>query len=214
MKKSVPFFLLLTLATMVLVLSASIALPILARPFYYAHAALLDLPGQTGWTMAEIRNAYNEMMDFCLFGAPFGTGVLRWSAEGMAHFADCARLFRLDLLVLAGSALALLLCALLRRRGLCPARPLGRGFTFWSGSILGFSFLSVALLAATDFYRAFVVFHRLFFPGKDNWLFDPATDEIILILPQVFFRNCAILVVGVLLIACAVLIFCGRKRRP
>lgn len=52
-------------------------------------------------------------------------------------------------------------------------------------------FLAVGGLAALDFDRAFVVFHALFFPGKDNWLFDPETDQIITILPQVFFRNSA-----------------------
>ena len=64
----------------------------------------------------------------------------------------------------------------------------------------------VAGLAALDFDRAFVVFHAIFFPGKDNWIFDPATDQIILVMPEVFFRNCALLIGGVLLACCAGLI--------
>ena len=67
-------------------------------------------------------------------------------------------------------------------------------------------FLAVGGLAALDFDRAFVVFHALFFPGKDNWLFDPETDQIITILPQIFFRNCAILILAVLILGCASLI--------
>ena len=71
---------------------------------------------------------------------------------------------------------------------------------------LGVVFLAVGGLAALDFDRAFVVFHALFFPGKDNWLFDPETDQIITILPQIFFRNCAILILAVLILGCASLI--------
>jgi integral membrane protein (TIGR01906 family) len=61
----------------------------------------------------------------------------------------------------------------------------------------------IAGLAATDFDRAFVTFHHLFFPGKTNWIFDPGVDEIINILPEVFFRNCAILIVAILFALCA-----------
>ena len=202
MKTSLAFLLVRTAAWMLLVLSASIALPILCRPFYYLHIALLRLP---------------EMLNFCLFGTPFGTGALRWSQSGMSHFADCARLFRLDFLVLGGSAAVLLFCALLRRRGLRPARPLGHGDGFWAGILLSAAVLIAAILAALDFDRAFVLFHHLFFPGKDNWLFDPATDPVILILPEAFFRSCAILILAAVLLCCAALIIadlCRRRRAP
>lgn len=215
-RPSLPFFLLLTLLEMLFVTSASIAVPLLFRPFYYLHIPLLDLPARTGWTAVEIRGAYDEMMDFCIGGAPFGTGVLRWSESGMTHFADCAVLFRLDLSVLAVSALALLICFLLYHLGLRPAEPLGRGPAFWAGSTLAIAFLLLAILAALNFNAAFVTFHHIFFPGKSNWMFDPAADEIILILPQVFFQNCAVLIAALLFLFCAVLIWWdlrGTRRR-
>ncbi len=212
------FFLFLTLFEMLFSVSTAIAVPLLFRPFYYIHIALLDLPARTGWTAAEIRQAFDEMMDFCIGGAPFGTGVLRWSERGMSHFADCAVLFHLDLSVLAFSALALLLCFFFYRRGLHPTEPLGRGPAFWAGSVLAAGFILLALLAALDFDAAFVTFHQIFFPGKENWLFDPATDEIILILPQIFFQNCAILIAALLFLFCAAMIFWDfrkkRRRRP
>ena len=77
---------------------------------------------------------------------------------------------------------------------------------------LGGLFLLIALLAALDFDGAFTVFHSIFFPGKDNWLFDPVTDPVILILPEAFFRNCAIAIVTVLLTVCIMLVVTGRKR--
>ena len=51
-----------------------------------------------------------------------------------------------------------------------------------------------------------MVFHAIFFPGKDNWIFDPAADQIILVMPEVLFRNCALLIGGVLLACCAGLV--------
>lgn len=217
MKQSKLLTALLSLLLGCLILSASVAAPILYRPFYYAQIAPLGLEASTGLTEAQIRQAYDEMLDFCLGAPDFSTGVLGWSQSGRDHFADVRALFLLDLAVLAVSALLLLGCLLLRRRtGLVPYRPLGRGPGFWASAGLASVFTLVGVLAALDFDRAFRIFHALFFPGKDNWIFDPAADQIILILPEVFFRNCAILIVVLLLAWCAVLIaadlWLGRRR--
>ena len=78
---------------------------------------------------------------------------------------------------------------------------------------MGASFALIGALAAVDFDRFFTLFHAIFFPGKDNWLFHPRLDPVILILPQEFFRNCAILILAVLLAVCTALIVrdCRKK---
>ena len=194
------------LITLVL-LTGSISIPILCRPFYYAHIAPLGLREQTGLTESEIKTAYGEMLDYCLGAEDFSTGVLRWSETGKSHFTDVRALFGLDLWTLGISAA--LLCTTIimtRRTGRRPYPLLGRGPGFWAGIGLGTLFLLLGALAALDFDRAFVLFHALFFPGKDNWLFDPAADEIINILPQSYFMHCAILILILLAISCAALI--------
>ena len=204
----------LAIALALLALTFSIAVPILCRPFYYAHIATLDLPGRTGWSAEAIREAYDEVLDFCVLGAPFGTGELAWSESGMSHFADVRVLFRLDFVLLGLSlAVCALLWALSRRGKLAFRRFLGRGPGFWAGVGAAGAVLILAGLAALDFDRAFTVFHAVFFPGKDNWIFDPAADQIILVMPQVFFRNCAILIGGVLLACCAALILADLLKR-
>ncbi len=218
MKQSKLLSLLLAAAAAAVLLSGAIAVPILCRPFYYAHIGPLQLEEATGYTRSEIRTAYDEMLDYCLGGEEFSTGVLRWSESGKAHFTDVRVLFLLDLKVLAVSAAVLILTLIAARlTKLRPARLAGRGPAFWAGAGLGGLFLILGGLAALDFDRAFVVFHSLFFPGKTNWLFDPRTDEIINILPEVFFRNCAILILTVLILGCAGLIvgdlLAGRKGR-
>lgn len=217
MKSSKLCTLLMGLFTALTLLSGSIALPILCRPFYYAHIGPLGLTAQTGLSEAEIRRAYDEMMDFCLGLGEFSTGSLAWSESGKSHFEDVRALFRLDLAVLALCALlTVLLPLLLRRRKLLPARPLGRGPAFWAGAGLLAVFLLLGTLAALDFERAFTLFHHIFFPGKSNWLFDWRLDAIILILPMEFFRNCALLILGTLVSGCTALIcfdLCRKRSR-
>ena len=218
MRTSKLFSAAISLCAALAVLACSIAVPILFRPFYYAQIESLELPARTGYSEEIIREAYDEMLDFCLGAPEFSTGALSWSQSGRDHFADVRVLFLLDLAVLALSAALLLLWFLLgRRMGLVPRPLLGRGPGFWAAAGLGIVFAVVGLLASLDFERAFVVFHALFFPGKDNWLFDPAVDQIILILPEVFFRNCALLIGGLILLWCAILIgtdlWLGRRRR-
>ncbi len=207
MKTSKLLAVVLAILAALTLMTAAIAAPILCRPFYYAHIGPLELEEFTGLTREEIKTAYDQMLDYCLGAEEFSTGVLPWSEEGKSHFTDVRKLFLLDLWVLAGCAAALIIAAVIAR---CvkrrPGRLLGRGFPFWAGAGLGGAFLLIGGLAALDFDRAFVVFHTLFFPGKDNWIFDPRQDAIITILPQQFFMNCAILILTILVVGCIALI--------
>lgn len=219
MKTSKLLALFTALAIALLVLSGSIAVPILCRPFYYAHIEAMGLPELTGLSVDQIKEAFNQMLDFCLgLREDFAVGVLPWSESGRAHFADVRVLFQLDLVIFVLSAVILAVLALAaRRRRLAPARLLGRGPGFWAAVGLAAVFLVVGALAAANFQRAFVVFHTLFFPGKTNWIFDWRTDPIILLLPEDFFRNCAILILVLLVFWCAVLIaadlLAGRREK-
>ncbi len=211
MKTSKVLAVLLAAASALALLTGAVAVPILCRPFYYAHIGPLELEERTGLAREEIETAFNEMLDYCLGRTEdFSTGVLRWSESGKSHFTDVRGLFLLDLWALGGSLCALAaLGTVMRRGGLRPALLLGRRPAFWAGAGLGGTFLLVGALAALDFNRAFVIFHALFFPGKDNWMFDPAADQIINILPQEYFRSCALLILALLVLGCGVLIAAG-----
>lgn len=214
MKPSKTLAVLLAIAMAAVLLTGAIAIPILCRPFYYAHIGPLELEERTGLTGAQIRTAYDEMLDYCLGGAEFSTGVLAWSDHGRDHFTDVRRLFLLDLWALGLSAAALVgLLIYARAAKRAWARLLGRGPAFWAGVGLGGVFLLIGSLAALDFEGAFVLFHRIFFPGKDNWMFDPRADQIICILPQEFFRNCAILILAILVVGCTVMIVWDTVRK-
>lgn len=197
-----------------LILSLSIAAPILIRPFYYIQIRTLHLSEQTGWSEEVIRDAYDEVLDYCVFGKPFGTGQLAWSESGKSHFEDVRGLFLTDFAVLGASACLTGILYWLNRTGrLRFYRFLGRGVGFWAGVSTLVLTAAIGALAAVNFDRAFVVFHALFFPGKDNWIFDPSTDQIILVMPEVFFRNCALFIAAVLILCCVILILHDRRHR-
>lgn len=170
------------------VLTGSILPVLLVRDFYTAQIGPLGICEASGLTRQQ-------------------------AAEAAGHFADVRGLFLLVVWVFVAAAGLLLTGAVvcrLRRQRL--PRLGGRTPGFWAACGLGGLFLLIALLAALNFDGAFTVFHSIFFPGKDNWLFDPVTDPVILILPEAFFRNCAIAIVTVLLTVCIMLVVTGRKR--
>ncbi len=195
------------LLTALLVLTGAVAVPVLCRPFYYAHIEYLDLPLRSGLTAQQVRQTYDLVMDYCLGLRPdFTAGVLPFSESGAAHFADVRGLFLLDLGVLAACGVLLPLCALLfRALRLRPRRLAGHGPGFWGAAGLGVLMLLAGAAALLNFRGAFRALHYLLFPGRTNWYFDLAEDPVILLLPRAFFRDCAFLVIGLILLWCAVL---------
>ncbi len=192
------------IAIALLTITVSIGLPIYVRPFYYVQVVLLDLPERTGESAATIRQAYDEVLDYLtLPGKEFGTGVFQFSEQGKSHFADCKVLFTLNAVVGIASMVAVILCKILqRKRRITCIQPFGLRPSALSGGVLLGLFSLLGVCVAMDFDRAFELFHRLFFVGKDNWMFDPKQDEIIQALPQEFFLNCAVCIgVSVLLIS-------------
>ena len=195
-------------------LTAAIGLPIYIRPFYYAHIEAFDLPARSGYTAEEIREAYDEVLDYLtLPGKEFSTGVLPHSAEGKAHFEDCKVLFDLNASILIGSGLVLAVLFFMRKKW-GPYRIGKHSAPFWAAVLSVTAPIMIGCLAALDFDRAFVIFHSIFFPGKTNWVFDWYADPIIRVLPQEFFMDCAILIgVGLITMAVGILVWESRKKK-
>lgn len=195
-------------AVAILIITFSIGLPIYFRPFYYMQIDSLDIEARTGESREDIIAAYDELLDYLTIpGNEFGTGVFEYSESGKSHFVDCKALFDLNAIALLISFITVTLLLILKRCGVFKlSRPFGLNILLTSGaSVLSF-FGIIGMLAALDFDLAFTVFHSVFFPGKDNWVFHPRYDEIINALPQTFFMNCAILIVCSIILISLVLI--------
>lgn len=201
---------LISLLLAIFLLTGSVAVPILWRGFYYGQIDSLGLVEETGFSRETIREAYDQVMDYLVLDKEFGTGDLRWSEEGKAHFEDCQNLFRLDFVILTATGILLLLLffALL----IFPDFRAKLAFSPLKGALilLGVVLLILGVWAFVDFDSLFVSFHHLFFPGKENWMFDYRTDQIILILPQAFWGRTAALVAGVMAAGAALLTLLSR----
>ena len=193
---------LISVLVALLIVSASITLPILFRPFYYMQIDALELPEQTGLTFSDIKVAYDEMLDYCLGLRPdFSAGVLWYSDEGVSHFADVKVLFFIDFAIIGISALSLAIIAIiLKKKRLTPHKFLGRSAPFWSVASIGAICAILGIACAINFRQTFIFLHKIFFIGKTNWSFKPSEDPIIRLLPNQFFSNCAIFIFSAIII--------------
>ena len=198
MKLSKFFTVILAFALVFFWLSAAIALPIVARPFYYSQARSLELDRLTGWDYEVIFEAYDDVMDYLVYGEEFGTGQLKWSEDGKAHFADCKVLFRLDFIVLGLSSVFIIIALPLLRLKAENRGGVARA-GFFAALILTALLVVLGVWAALDFGGFFTFFHQTLFPGKTNWVFNIITDPIVLILPYEFWMRAGLLIIGVCL---------------
>ncbi len=190
------------------ILTFAIGLPIYCRFFYYIQIKTLKMEEATGWSYQTIKAAYDDVLDYLLLANhPFGTGELKWTESEAAHFADCKALFTLNTCVLAISGVISLTLILLNRFKVIELRMIKGHRVYLISAVVSLALpLVIGCLAAIDFDRAFVVFHSIFFPGKTNWTFDPRTEEIINVMPEEFFMNCAIIIgVGLIVFSAALI---------
>lgn len=200
------FSLLFSVSLFFFIITFSIALPIYIRPFYYLHIDALNLT-DSGFTKQEIIDSYDSVLDYLtLPDKEFSTGVMKHSETGAAHFKDCKVLFDLNATVLLVSAVICLLLLILKRRKIITLSLKKRSAAFYSAITAVIIPVLVGGFAALNFNKAFVLFHSIFFAGKDNWIFKEHLDEIITVLPEQFFMNCAILIgVSILLFSALII---------
>lgn len=218
MKKLLPILLtaFFAVAVFIFIITFSIGLPIYCRFFYYLQIEPLNIPKITGFDYATIKSSYDAVLDYLVLpNRPFSAGAFKFSESGASHFADCKVLFDLNSIALIISSVIIALSWILNKLGVVKLLKIkGVSIAFYSAISIFVVIILLAIIVSVDFNSAFTVFHHLFFPGKDNWTFNPNTDPIILALPQQFFMNCAILIgAGILLLSLGIIVFCLIKRK-
>lgn len=187
-------------------ISLGLILAINLRPLYYANIHWFDLESNTGLTAQEIKSNYNALIDYC---SPFYFGALQFpsmkaSISGLSHFAEVKVLFNLFYITFFVSSVLLL--------GIIVHKKKQNQYRYLKVSSITSIVLPILTLLACsiDFETAFIIFHRIFF-RNDDWLFDPSTDPIITILPEVFFLQCALVIVGCVLLGSLILFLTYRR---
>lgn len=108
------------------------------------------------------------------------------SKGGAFHFYEVKRLF----LLCYGVLLITLIPSVIFVFRLIKSKRVWRLIRPFQWGMIIPAFLGV--LMAIGFDQFFVAFHGVFF-NNDDWLFDPATDPIINVLPEQYFMHCFIL---------------------
>ena len=180
--------------SMLFLLSLSILLTIyLAWIFYPLEIQWLGLANRVYLRPETIQYNFHILMNYLTnpFSQVLQMPDFRSSTAGLHHFAVVKNLFHLVQLVtlvtlpyfyfFVKNIVKKGFLALYRKSILTLlVLPLVIGFV---GILIGFE-------------QFFTLFHQILFVGDDTWLFDPAKDPVILILPETFFLHAFLLFFG------------------
>ena len=180
---------LLSLILTLTLISLAVVLTLACKPLYYLDIHALHIPETTGYTISEIKVNYDAVIDYSLsFGkAPLEFPTFPMSEGGRIHFEEVKNIFNLfKYMAIFGTLTGA--TGILRQR-----RKQSYGYLKLT------AILTVALPAvigatvALNWDWTFAAFHELAF-NNDYWLFDPATDPVINILPDAYFLHCAVMI--------------------
>lgn len=179
------------IAFAVFIISFAIALPIFFRPFYYMQIKPSGILKYG--TYSEIKQAYDELLNYLIFFEPFKIGKFSYSENGYLHFRDVKILFLINNISFIISYY--LLCFIKTKRNEKKFSP-----QFYASITVIVLFLIIGLAFIINSDKSFIIFHKILFPGKTNWEFSSAEDPVIDILPFSFFLSAILFVIGVVMI--------------
>ena len=176
--------------SMLFLLSLSILLTIyLAWVFYPMEIQWLNLANRVYLKPETIQYNFHILMNYLT--NPFEMPDFRSSAAGLHHFAVVKNLFHLvQLVTLVTLPSFYFFVRKIVKKGFLP---------LYRKSILTLVLLPLVigfLGILIGFEKFFTLFHQILFVGDDTWLFDPAKDSVILILPETFFLHAFLLFFG------------------
>lgn len=196
-KVMTPDNLIFSFLLMILFISGAVVLTLNCRQLYYFDVDYLDIADHSGLSEEVIRRNYDVLIDY---NSIFSHEELQFpdfpmSEGGRIHFLEVKRIFVGLQYVLI---LDLFLCVALLVRHI---RRKSWAFLKLTGAVTILVPLVLGALIALNWKWVFVTFHQLVF-DNDYWLFDPAEDPVINILPDAFFMHCALMILG-LVVFCA-----------
>lgn len=181
-------------------ISISVIIILNARSLYYNTIDRFELEKYSGLDRGTIIENYDALIDYC---SPFYKGELKFpslasSESGTSHFAETKVIFVSFYYIVAITGIILLFIILYKKKH--------HDTSYLRTSAITIIVLPsiVGIATALNFEKTFLLFHKLAF-RNDDWLFDPATDPIITLLPEEFFMYCAIGIVILVLVGSLIL---------
>ncbi|HFC9356057.1 TPA: TIGR01906 family membrane protein [Enterococcus hirae] len=171
-----------------MLISLAVVITINFRPLYVFDINYLNILDHTTLDQETLLKNFDQLMNY--LNHPFQQ-VLKLqdfpvSASGAHHFYEVKKLFLLDyavFLLTLFPSIYYLIYLKKNKRFWRLIRP------FQIGMLVPIVFGFIMMMG---FDRFFILFHETFF-NNDDWLFNPATDSIINVLPEQFFMHSFIL---------------------
>ena len=189
-------------------ISTSVIIVINSRFLYRMDVDFLHLSENSGYSKEVITRNYDVLIDYC---SPFNDGELRFpdlpsSESALSHFAEVKVIFVAMYYIAVVTGILLIFIILQKRKK--------NEYRYLKTASLTCIILPaiVGIASMINFDKTFILFHKLVF-SNDDWLFNPSTDPIILLLPEAFFMHCAIAIVLLVLIGSGLLYWFYRRRR-
>ena len=178
-------------ASALCLLAAAILLTIyLAWLVYPLEISYFALPDKVYLKAETIQYNFNILMNYLTnpFSQKLAMPDFRSSAAGLHHFQAVKYLFHLAqaVFLLTLPALILFIQKVVKKRFLALYQR-----SLFILSVL--PFVMTCLAGLIGFNSFFTLFHQVLFVGDNTWLFDPAKDPVIWILPEEFFMHAFIL---------------------
>lgn len=171
------------------IISVAILFTILFKPLFSWQLMAIDTQHFLGLTHEQVLHNYDELLHYLLnpFVETLKMTHIPTSTSGAFHFYEVKNLFLLNNIILVGGVVA----SLWGFRYIVQQK---RWYVFAQiGKFLSVLPIGMVLILLVGFNYWFVLFHQLAF-GNNDWLFNPATDPIIYVLPETFFLSCAVLI--------------------
>jgi integral membrane protein (TIGR01906 family) len=213
-------FILLVVAVPVLIISTTATVYSNAADLYKAGFKKYDISARTGINMTQLDQVAQKMADY--FGGKSPTPQLTvtrhgqqfqlYSEKELIHLADVRVIIRLFFILQVISIVALIAMGVLVFMGRGLAEVL-RGLQT-GAAIAGLFTVVLIVWSMIDFNSLFLLFHYVSF-SNNLWILDPTKDYLIMMFPEDFFNDSAILIVSSILIESLVIwILAFLIRRP
>ncbi len=204
MKKFKPTNILIGIIFTLFFISIGVIAAVNFRFIYYFDINYLDIPASSGYDVETIKENYDALIDY---NSPFFKGDLEFpslpsSKEGLQHFVEVKNIF-VSIYGIFGVTLILLIFIIIYK-----AKKKDTSYLLVSSITVLVLPIIILLGCMVNFDAAFVLFHKLFF-RNDFWLFDPALDPVINILPDTFFLHSLLVIIFFVFLGSITLYLCS-----
>ena len=188
------------------VISGAVVITLNFRPLYRLDMRLFSISEESGYPEDEVYANYKALIAYNNLGGgeTLELPTMPVSETARIHFAEVKRIFiAIELAFLASLPVSVLLVFMALRRK-------EYGWLLVTGLFCGVLPLALGLLVAAGWEQFFIGFHEMVF-SNDYWIFDPAYDPVILILPDGFFLHCAVMILSVWLVSGIICLILWKK---